>query len=664
LSPDTGPKFSISATEGCAAADVIGKAYGLGFILKSINRTFSICSLGTIVLAGTAVSLSAIAQAIAPNQPLSSVVVTASRTETPIADALADVTVITRAMIEQSSARSFAQLLQQTAGIEIAETGGAVKTTGLFVRGTKTAQTLVLVDGVRIENAGSGGANIEFLNLDNIERIEVAKGPGSSSYGSAALGGVIQIFTRQHQGARVQAELGSFGSSKFNLGIGSRLPLNSGTDHLTYSIQAHTAKTNGYDATLPGSSNEQIDRDGSTQKGLNINLNASLRGVQIGLAASSNQGKSYYDDAFSTPETAYLEFKQQTFSINTKTDVVDRWTSGLRYGQSAIDYSYGAFEFAPKAKTQSIQWDNQVHISPRNSPNPHIVQFGWEQQKQSVRGAGVGYLTDERTMTAIWIGAQVKYQAHKGRLQLRQDRIESVGTATLKDGNYSLAYGYEVNKEWQISASSSSAFRAPTFDDLFSPFGGNASLKPEQSKAKELSLQHRSKDLDFSVTAFSQRIKNAIELDGSFVPQNSQLAMIDGLSTQWSQRFGTWRVNGQLTLQNPRFQTQSSTVGQGQNQSQQLARRAKQFASFGLANQFGPIKASANVLYQAKRVDSDGSQIKPYSIVNVGADYAALPSVNLGLRLVNLFDRAYETTSGYRGEPRGAYINLTWVPKF
>jgi vitamin B12 transporter len=261
-------------------------------------------------------------------------------------------------------------------------------------------------------------------------------------------------------------------------------------------------------------------------------------------------------------------------------------------------------------------------------------------------------------MTAFWVGAQVKYQGHKGRLQLRQDRIESVGAPTLKDSNYSLAYGYEINKQWQIAASSASAFRAPTFDDLFSPFGGNAALKPEESKVSELSLQHRSNDLEISLTAFSQRIKNAIELDAFYVPQNSQLSLIDGVSASWNQRFGSWRANGQLTLQNPRFKTENST------QTQQLARRAKQFASFGLSNQFGPVKASANILYQAKRFDSNGSEMKPYSIVNVGLDYAVLPSVNLGLRLVNLFNRAYETTSGYRGEPRGAYLNLSWNPKF
>jgi vitamin B12 transporter len=632
-------------------------AFGLGFVLKIIHYRMSTVCVGTVMLTSLHFPLTAVAQTISANENLPPVVVTANRAATPIADSLADVTVISRQMIEQSTARSFAQLLQQTAGIEIAETGGAVKTTGLFVRGTKTAQTLVLVDGVRIENAGSGGANIEFLNLDNIERVEIVKGAGSSNYGSAALGGVIQIFTRQHQGARLQAEAGSFGSSKLALGIGGQLTLGNPASQLSYSIQAHSAKTDGYDATLPGSANEQVDRDGSKQKGFSVNLKAKVSGVQIGLQAASNEGKSYYDDAFSTAATAFLDFKQQTWSLDAKTDLTERWSSGLRYGRSAIDYSYGAFEYAPKAITQTIQWENQVHISPRNSNNPHIVQFGWEQQQQTVRGAGVGYLTDERTMAAFWVGAQVKFQAHKARLQLRQDRVESVGTTALKDSIYSLAYGYEINKEWQIAASSASAFRAPTFDDLFSPFGGNANLKPEQSKVSELSLQHRSNDRDFSITAFSQRIKNAIELDESFVPQNSQLALIDGVSANWNQRFGTWRANGQLTVQNPRFQNEGSI------QSQQLARRAKQFASLGLANQFGPFKASANVVYQAKRLDSDGSEMKPYSIVNVGLDYAPLPSMNVALRLVNLLNRAYETTSGYRGEPRGAYLNMSWNPK-
>ncbi len=649
-------------------AEVSVRVTARGSILKESGFSLTTLSVGFFVFA--ALSGSAQAQGTStPSDNLPVVVVTANRAPTSASDTLADVTVITRAMIEQSSARSVAQLLQQLGGLEIAETGGAAKTSGIFIRGSKTAQTLVLVDGVRLENAGSGGANIEFLALENIERIEVVRGAGSANFGSAAIGGVVQIFTRKQTGPRLQVELGSFQSSKVSFGLGGQLKLAAGSSNavssasaasnaLRYSVQVHSAKTDGYDSTLASSPYAQPDRDGSKQKGINLVLDATVGGFRLGLSSAINEGKSFYDDAFSTPATAFVDFKNSAWSLSASRDLNDRWTSGLRYGQSSIGYSYGAFEYAPRAKTESIQWENQVQFAPRQSSNPHSLNFGWERNRQTVRGLGVAYLPDERTTSAVWLGAQVKFNAHKARLQWRNDRVQSPTFSTLSDNNYSLGYGYEINNEWQISMTSASAFRAPTFDDLFSPSGGNAALRPERSKVTELSLQHRSNALELGITGFTQRIRNAIELDQTFTPQNSQQAKIDGLSVNWKQRFGSWAANGQLTIQNPRF------IGDGAVAYQQLARRAKQFGSFGLANQFGAVSANLALLFQGQRIDSDGSVMKAYALVNAGADFAATQELTVGLRLVNMLNKNYETTAGYRGEPRGAYLNLAWKPTF
>ena len=151
---------------------------------------------------------------------------TASRTPQPIADLLADVTVIGRDEIARSGAQSLTELLQRQPGVEITMNGGPGSTSGAFLRGANRGQTLVLIDGLRVGSSSVGATSLEAIPLDQIERIEILRGPASSLYGADAIGGVIQVFTSARKATRsrgsVAAGYGTYDTRNANGGAARR----------------------------------------------------------------------------------------------------------------------------------------------------------------------------------------------------------------------------------------------------------------------------------------------------------------------------------------------------------------------------------------------------------------------------------------------------------
>jgi vitamin B12 transporter len=584
---------------------------------------------------------------------LEPVTITATRTPLTRAQAMADVVIIDRQMIEQSGAQTVAQLLSSFAAVEIAENGGQGKTTGVFLRGTKTAQSLILLNGSKLENASSGGANLEFLPLNAIERIEVVQGPASAVYGSSAIGGVIHIITRSDTPTQVvQASVGSRGTRQLRAATGGAFSQGS------WQVQLGTQRTNGFDATLPASKNAQADNDGARQDSASAFANWRVAdGFKVGLNAMKSSGSSQYDDSFSTPETARLKFGNSQLGVDLNMKPMQSWESNLRLSRSQINYEFFAFEFSPKAVTRALAWENQYRLNPATS-----IVFGADSTKQQVKGAGVTYETDTRNNSAYWLGTVGSNASHQWRVQARHDKITSPNSQGLSANHYSAAYGYQFTPTTVLSISTATAFRAPTFDDLFSPFGGNPNLRPEKSKSWEMLLQQRSGATDWSVVLFSQVIRDAIELDADFTPQNQQKATVRGVTAKLlhSESFGTDRLTfrSHLTAQDPTGRSQNG-LGLAAVETQ-LARRARVHGALGLDYQFGPFNAGSQIRAQGKRVDADGSPLAPYAVVDVNANYQLQAGLSAQLKLLNLANRQYETAAGYRSQPRAVSLGLTW----
>ena len=583
------------------------------------------------------------------------IVVTANRAARPVTETLSDITVISRRDIADAGVSTLPELLQSFGGVEISQNGGAGKVSGLFVRGTRTPQTVILVDGVRLENPLSGGGNLEFLPISSIDRIEVLRGPSSSLYGSGAVGGVIQIFTRQGEGPLQSNGSISFGTQStraFNVGVSGRVG-EQGDTRIALGYSAD--RTAGYEATTPGSAAYQADRDGTRQSSINASISHRLNSQwTVGGTALSSRGRSSYDDSFSTPDTARLRFASQAMSVYLNGKLTPIWDSAIRYGQTRIESSYDAFVFEPKLATHTWSWQNNVNLSSGK------WMFGYEQTRQSIAGEGVNvgtsvYARDHRDTRSWFAGFEATSGQHLWRVNARNDSIDELG------GRFSgsLGYGYRLNAQTLLRTSYGSAFRAPTFDDLYSPFGSNPSLRPERATGFEFALEQTGATSLLKATAFFNRVRSAIELDNNFIAQNIDAARVRGLTLEARQEFGALRLRANLTLQS----TSGASFDSVTNEAvvAPLSRRARQFGNVAADWRSGPMRYTAQWVFQGERFDQQ-QRLGSYGFVNLAAVWSVSKDSEIGLRAGNLFDRHYETALGYNGAPRN--LMLTWRSAF
>jgi len=603
--------------------------------------------LALAVAAGFVLPPSAAAQS-----PLDAVVVTATRSDTPVERTLADVTVVDAQAIRDAGASTLPELLRSAGGIEISQNGGAGSVSGVFLRGARTSQTLVLIDGIRIENPASGGGLTEFLPLSAIDRIEIVRAPASSLYGSAAVGGVVQIFTRRPAGDGIvpfaSAGFGSRGTRQLQAGVSGR------QGDTGFSLSLSQEATDGFDATLPGSPDRQADRDGNRVGALTASLTHRLSADwRLGANLLVSDGRVEYDDAFSTPETAKMDYRSAAVSAFVTGRLSSQWESTFRVGNSSIDYSFAAFTFAPRTDSRTVAWENLVEAGGSR------WQFGLETVEQKIAGEGmtVGafvYARDERDTDSAFAGWERDLGAHLLRASVRHDRIEAVGSET----SGSLGWGWRVSPQWLLRAGWGSAFRAPTFDDLYNPWSPNPTLRPERSIGVELAAEWRRGSDLFKATAFSNRIRDAIELDAFYTAQNLEVARVRGLTLEGRRSIGDFAFRASVTFQDPQAERTDPLTGIATESD--LARRARRHATLGASWRHGPWRLGADAIAQGERVDTTGARMAGYAFVDLWGSYRLDRRWQLFGRLGNVADREYETAAGYRAAPRALFVGVRY----
>ncbi|TXL66177.1 TonB-dependent receptor [Zeimonas arvi] len=583
---------------------------------------------------------------------LEAVVVTATRSDTPVERALADVSVIDAEQIRDAGAATLPELLRSAGGIEMYQNGGPGTVSGLYVRGARNSQTLILVDGIRLENPMSGGGLLEFLPLSAIDRIEVLRAPASSLYGSAAVGGVVQIFTRKPAGDGIlpfaSVGFGSRGTRQLQAGMSGR------SGDTGFALSLSQDRTDGFDATLPGSPDRQVDRDGNRVGALTASLEHRLNADwRVGANLLVSDGRVEYDDAFSTPDTAKMDYRSAALSAFVSGRLMSQWESTLRVGNSSIDYEFAAFTFAPRTDSRTVSWENVVDAAGAR------WQFGVESLHQKIAGEGltVGsyiYTRDSRDTDSVFGGWEREFGAHLLRLTLRHDRIEAVGSET----SGSIGWGWRLTPNWLLRAGWGSAFRAPTFDDLYNPWSPNPTLRPERSRGIETAAEWRRGGDLFKATAFSNRIRDAIELDNFFVAQNLEVARVRGVTFEGRRRLGEFTLRGSVTFQDP--QAERADPVTGITTVSDLARRARRHATLGASWQRGPWRLGADAIAQGERADTNGARMTGYAFVDLWGSYRIDRHWQLFGRLGNVADREYETAAGYRAAPRALFVGVRY----
>lgn len=584
---------------------------------------------------------------------LDAVVVTASRTEQRLRDAIPHTTVLSRREIEDAQVSDLPSLLQREAGFEFAQNGGIGAVTGVFLRGGRSAQALVLVDGVRIEDAGFGASAIQHILLDEVERVEIVRGNVSSLYGSGAIGGVIQIFTRRGEGApaaSIQATAGSRGTSKLSAGYGGR------AGDTRFSLSASRFDTDGFsaiDSRLAPNANP--DRDGyentSFAGGLSHRLSARN---EVGVTLYSTDGRVEYDNAFGNPADVHLSKQRlEAMSAWWEAKPVERWKSRVAAGQGTdyrTDLLNGSISSVSNTRNRQASWDNDVRVAPE-----HTLSLGLEVLRQELLNSAFVQRQD-RDVDVLRAGYVARLDRHSLQLNGRSEDYSDFGKAD----TYFAGYGFDLTEAWRLTASAGSAFRAPTFQDLFG-FGGNPALKPERARTKEFGVQWASGRHLARLVAFDTEYQDAITFDlGTFTVRNVRKASVEGAELSYSGRVSGFDVRASLTSQRALEQEPNA-------QPLPAIRRARTHSSLSVHRSLGQWRIGGEILSGGPRPDNDIQtfarvQEAGYAVVNLSARYRFDRHFYAAVRLENAFDEEYRLVNGYNTAGRGFFVSVGWQP--
>jgi vitamin B12 transporter len=601
-------------------------------------------SLATLLAINTFI-FSSSTRAEAQNQD--AVIVTATRTAQTADEALAAVTVITREDMQRSQVHSVPELLRDVAGVDVATQGGDGKLTSVFLRGTNSSHVLVLVDGIKVGNATSGSVAWEFLPLDEIERVEIVRGPRSALYGSEAVGGVIQIFTRRGTITTEPRASVTAGSHSFNdttIGI-------SGTNQGTsYNFSTSHLATHGINATQPAIGFDEPDRDGYRNDAYSLRLDQRLaEHVELGINGLRASGHTEYDSFPGSNNEDH--FTQEIAGAKLRFEPLQEWVSTVALGNSLDDRnSYRADgPYTPeqfKTTRRSASWQNDVSIGTQQ-----LVTLGYDYYDDQVTSTTT-YTRTSRENHGVFGQYQLGFGAQDVNLGYRRDHNEQFGDHDT--GN--LAWGLELAKNLRLYASYGTAFHAPTFNDLYysSPFfQGNPNLQPEESKSSELGLKGKNGELGWRMSAYRTDISNLIAYDAATnTVQNVNKARIDGIEAEANTVLNNWRLNGAITLTSPH------DVGTGNL----LARRSSRTAHLSIDRRMGDFDVGLETIAEGRRYD-DASNTVPiagYGLINLRARYYLARDWQIQGRIENTLDKDYQTVANYNSPGRSYFVGVSY----
>ncbi len=594
---------------------------------------------------------------------LSETVITANRTAEERKDSTAAVTVFTRADIDRLQPVNVADLLGRVPGVQIQQSGGRGSTTGVFIRGTKTAQTLVLIDGVRVGSASSGGASLQHLNLEQIERVEVLRGARSAVYGSDAIGGVIQIFTRRSAGEGLQGRVRLAAGNK---GVWERSAGVSGGDENTrFNLSASLDEMTGFDRTHNSYSSD-ADHDAYRNKAISFSLSHVFNEqFSAGVNVLDQRGKTEYDNPFgrfdmntftSFAAQPYDEYAVSSTSVFAELQANEQLTSRLELGHSEDKGSSYDKLFAGRddfdTYRDSAAWLNTLAINTQ-----HTVLAGVDYTKDKLHSTE-DFEKDSRWNQAVFIQHSYKGEVFGTELGLRHDKNQQFGS----ENTWNAALSLPVGQSNEFVLSYAEGFRAPTFNDLYYPMYGNPNLKAEKSKSYELQLRSQLADtVRLETSIYQTKIRDQIQYQANNDLRNVE-ARINGFEA--SLQHEVFAAQGALNL--------SLVDSRDRKTGHQLPRIAKRTLSYDLDKQFGAFGVGGTWRLASKSFNDakNNQQIAGFGTMDVRGSWQATQDLGVDLRLANIFDKGYTRAMysydgesyGYREDRFTVLLGMTWTP--
>ncbi len=582
---------------------------------------------------------------------LSEMLVTASRTEVPHSELSAAATVFTRQDIDRLQVKSLPELLSGSTGIDITQNGGIGTISSIFMRGTNSDHVLVLIDGIKVGSASAGTTPFEFVPIDQIDRVEIIRGPQSSLYGSEALGGVIQIFTRKTEGSTKPKVMLSTGGGSYDTYRASGL-VSGEWQNSWYSLGASSLGSAGINARqpIPGPYGfSQPDRDGFQNTAMNARAGHRFANdAEVEASFMRAQGDIAYDANFGGDHSNFIT---QVVGLSAKTKLLNNLLSSLRLGQSRDENTSflpdNAFYSRFNTTRWNASWLNDFSLTPSDKiilgSDYRLDEIDSSTQFTKTSRYDVGVFAEYRGQ--FW-------QRHFVNSSVRWDTNEAVGEYVTG------SVGWRANWEYGLStfANFGNAFKAPSFNDLYFPDYGNPHLKPEESTSFEAGLAGKYPWLQWELRAYHTNIDNLIspvpDKNFNYMAQNLGRAQIDGLEAEIATQILGWQSKLNMNILSP--------VSRDSNT--RLPRRADQTLSFDVSRSIADVDVGAKLLAQDHRFDNAQNTIKVggYVTVDLRAAYHLNKNWTLSAKLNNLLDKEYHTVNTYNTPGRNFFFTIQY----
>ncbi len=603
-------------------------------------------------------ALAAAAQQPSANPALSETVVTATRIQQRLSDAVADVSVIDRETIERSGAEGVADVLAKVQGIQIARNGGVGNSTSVYLRGAETRFTAVFIDGVRVDSQSTGGATWESIPLAQIDRIEIVRGPAAAVYGSDAIGGVIQLFTKK----------GETGVAPYvGVGVGSRslykaeAGVSGAAGGFDYSLGVSREQSDGFnvrtDAGFNPDNDDYRNTAGNLRLGFQINPRQRIEGTYL-----QSELKSGYDDfGFdpSAPVDDRNHHRLRAAGLNWQSQWTDVWRTKLAVTDSSSRYETEPNFFQTETQIRDYLFQNEFRMG------PHLVTADLERREDKLENApGVGFfaspgISRERSQNGLALGYGFNQGPHSVQLNARHDDDSEFGGKTTG----SAAYGFAITPAWRVTASAGTAFRAPTLYQRFSEYGVE-SLQPEEGTNYEAGLRWTPQpSSSASLTVYRNRVKNLINFDTTSTACQSGFgcygnvgrAQYEGVTLAGTHRMGDVSLRGSIDWQDPR----------DLDTDKLLVQRARHYGTLGVDWHVASWLLGAEVIASGQRYANPANTqvLGGYGLLNLTASTPLGQGLTLLARVDNATDKDYQLVRNYATAGRTFYLGVKWTPK-
>jgi len=629
-------------------------------------------------------------QAQQDSATLEEVVVTANRFEQKQNNTGKLITVISRKEIEKSPFNSIGELIGRQAGVNVVGANNAPGTNNdIYVRGAATGNTLLLIDGMPAYDVSTirNSFDINFLPLGEVERIEILRSGQSSLYGSDAVGGVINIITRNENSKKLSTRLnlstGSYGHRMLDAAVNGK-----GKNGLQYKLQYNRNSARGFSSALDTNKVKVFDKDGMQQDFLLAQLNTNQQKnwiLRLGFQGSwykNDLDQAAFEDAKDfTAKNTNLQYNagltrkmkkltlQANFAINnSKREYVDdslslngfsKFMRSDYAGRSAFGEVYANFR-----ASEHLQLIAGIDGRWFDTDQSYLSVSQWGNYKTALSGDSAKVNNQSAFASAVF---------NLGGFNLESGVRFNNHSRFGNNVTYTFNPSFTIKNKWRVALNASSAFKAPTLYQLFDGFSGEKNLKPETSVTTELSLQYiGSRTVSFRGTVFTRDIKNGIDYDyvrNKYFNYNRQVDR--GLELEAGWRKDKWQfavnytyLNGETTAVEYNYNPSTySYVAKGEKKYSNLFRTPKSNLNLQAGWQLNKkLNVGISQRFAGKRMEpifmADPKEMKAFQLTDISAQYKITKRWVMYGSVRNLFNEQYQEVLGFGTRGRNFVVGI------